>query len=72
MLKNGFYLSIIFCAFLGPVFSQSPSILEQALQSSDSAVQGVVKNLEKHQVQIVLTQVNKTKNNTVVKRVIKN
>lgn len=65
MLKNGFYLSIIFCAFLGPVFSQSPSILEQALQSSDSAVQGVVKNLEKHQVQIVLTQVNKTKNNTV-------
>ena len=65
MLQNKFYACILLCTFLHPVFSQSRTILEEVLRSSDSAIQRVIKNLEKHQVQIVLTQVEKTKNKSV-------
>lgn len=65
MLQKRFYVCILLCTFLHPVFSQSRTILEEVLRSSDTAIQRVVKNLEKHQVQIVLTQVEKMENKRV-------
>ena len=65
MLQKRFYVCILLCTFLHPVFSQSRTILEDVLRSSDTAIQRVVKNLEKHQVQIVLTQVEKRENKRV-------
>ena len=65
MVRSRTFFLVLLVAFLTLQCNRPKPILEAVMESSDEAIQKVVKELEKHEVQILLTQVDTNSNSKV-------
>ena len=65
MLRNILNLSLVFSAVMGFTYAQNSTLLRQVMKSSDPAIQRIVQNSKKYELQIVLTQILKNETNKV-------